>query len=144
MSNDEPSFVYTFPPWSKVLLEKLTRSQLVKKFPAFCGTQRFITAFTNANHLSLFWASSIQSIPHILLFPFPLFRSYQNFSPSPRLSLWIFRNKICFYVEALLPPRRKRKLWGHPLSAVRNCLFNIFANTNCPLLLIVILFCLVN
>ena len=37
--------------------------QLVKKFPAFYGTRRFITAFTSASHLSLSWASSIQSIP---------------------------------------------------------------------------------
>jgi hypothetical protein len=41
-------------PWSRVLLEKLTGSQLVKKFPAFYGTRRFITAFTKARHLSLF------------------------------------------------------------------------------------------
>jgi hypothetical protein len=32
--------------WSRVLLEKLTNIQLVKKFPAFYGTRRFITAFT--------------------------------------------------------------------------------------------------
>jgi hypothetical protein len=31
--------------------------------PAFYGTRKFITAFTNARHLSLFRASSIQSIP---------------------------------------------------------------------------------
>jgi hypothetical protein len=53
--------------WSRVLLEKLTGSQLVK-FPAFYGTRRFITAFTRAHYLSLFLASSIQSIPpHIPL-----------------------------------------------------------------------------
>jgi hypothetical protein len=46
-----------------VLLEKLTRSQLVKKFPSFYGTRRFITAFRNVHHLSLSRASSIQSIP---------------------------------------------------------------------------------
>jgi hypothetical protein len=40
-------------PWSRGLLEKLTGSQLVKKFPAFYGTRRFITAFTRARHLSL-------------------------------------------------------------------------------------------
>ena len=40
-------------PHSRVLLEKLTGSQLVKKFPAFYGTRRFITAFTSARHLSL-------------------------------------------------------------------------------------------
>jgi hypothetical protein len=40
-------------PWSRVLLEKLTGLQLVKKFPTFYGTQMFITAFTGARHLSL-------------------------------------------------------------------------------------------
>jgi hypothetical protein len=36
--------------------------QLVKKFPAFHGTRRFITALTSVRHLSLSWASPIQSI----------------------------------------------------------------------------------
>jgi len=40
-------------PWSRVL-EKLTATQLVKKFPAFYGTRRFITVFTTARHWSLF------------------------------------------------------------------------------------------
>ena len=44
--------------YSVVLLEKL---QLVKKFPAFHGTRRFITALTSFRHLSLSWASPIQS-----------------------------------------------------------------------------------
>ena len=35
-------------PWSRVLLQKLTGLQLVKNFPAFYGTRRFITAFTSA------------------------------------------------------------------------------------------------
>ena len=48
---------------ARVLLEKLTGSQLVKKFPAFYGTWRFITAFTSVHHLSLSCASPIQSIP---------------------------------------------------------------------------------
>jgi len=39
-------------PWSRVLLEKLTSSQLVK-VPALYGTRRFITTFTSACHLSL-------------------------------------------------------------------------------------------
>ena len=54
---------YLLPPWSTVLLEKLTVSQLVKKFPTFFGTRRFIAVFTSARHLSLSWAISIQSIP---------------------------------------------------------------------------------
>ena len=57
--------IYLLTPWCTVLLEKLTGLQLVKKFPAFHGTRRFITAFTSVLHLSLSWASTIQSIyPH--------------------------------------------------------------------------------
>ena len=49
----------------RVLLEKLTGLQLVKKFPAFHRTRRFITALTSVRHLSLSWSSPIQSIyPH--------------------------------------------------------------------------------
>jgi hypothetical protein len=44
---------YLLTPLSRVLLEKLTGSQLVKKFPAFYRTRRFITAFTSARHLTL-------------------------------------------------------------------------------------------
>jgi hypothetical protein len=36
-------------PWSRVLLEKLTVPQLVKKFPEFYGNRRFITAFTKVS-----------------------------------------------------------------------------------------------
>ena len=55
-------YYYLLTAWSTVLLEKLTGSQPVKKFPAFYRTRRFITAFTTARQLSLSWASSIQSI----------------------------------------------------------------------------------
>ena len=56
---------YLLTPLCKVLLEKLTGLQLVKKFPAFHGTRRFITALTCVRQLSLSWASPIQSIyPH--------------------------------------------------------------------------------
>jgi len=44
---------YLLNPCSRVLLEKLTGSQLVKKFPTFYGTRKFITSFTSARHLSL-------------------------------------------------------------------------------------------
>ena len=56
---------YLLTPWCRVLLEKLTGLQLVKKFPAFHGTRRLITTLTSVRHLSLSWASPIQSIyPH--------------------------------------------------------------------------------
>jgi hypothetical protein len=40
-------------PLSRGLPEKLTVPKLVKKFPAFYGTRRFITVFTAARHLYL-------------------------------------------------------------------------------------------
>ena len=56
---------YLLTPWCRVVLEKLTGLQLVKKFPAFYGTRRFLTALTSVRHLSLSWDSPIQSTyPH--------------------------------------------------------------------------------
>jgi len=56
---------YLLTPWRRVLLEKLTGLQLVKKFPAFHGTRKFNTALTSVRHVSLSWASPIQSTyPH--------------------------------------------------------------------------------
>jgi len=43
---------YLLTPWCRVFLEKLTGLQLVKKFPAFHGTRRFITALKSVRHLS--------------------------------------------------------------------------------------------
>jgi len=39
------------------------QSRVLEKFPAFYGTRRFSTSFTSARHLSLSWATSIQSKP---------------------------------------------------------------------------------
>ena len=44
---------YVFSPWSTVLFEKLTSSQIAKKFSAFYGTVRFSTTITHAPYLSL-------------------------------------------------------------------------------------------
>ena len=72
-------FTYLLTPWSRVFLEKLTGSHLVKKFPTFYGTRRFITAFTSARH-SLSWARPIQSMP-----PHPT--SWRSILTSPHLRL---------------------------------------------------------
>ena len=59
------TITYLLTPWCRVLLEKLTGLQLVKKFPAFHGTRKFITALTSVRQLSLSWDRPIQSIcPH--------------------------------------------------------------------------------
>ena len=58
-------YTYLLTPWCTVFPEQLPGLQLVKKFPAFHGTQRFITALTSVRQLSLSWASPIQSVyPH--------------------------------------------------------------------------------
>jgi len=72
--------------WCRVLLEKLTGLQLVKKFSAFHGTRRFITAFTSVRHLSLYWASLIQSI-----YPHPT--SWRSIINTSRISK--IHNKSC-------------------------------------------------
>ena len=51
------TYTYLLTPWCRDLLEKLIGLQLVKKFPAFHGTRRFITALISVRHLSLSWAS---------------------------------------------------------------------------------------
>jgi len=59
------SWLYLHTPWCRVLLEKLIGLQLVKKFPAFHGSRRFITALTSVRHLPLSRSIPIQSIyPH--------------------------------------------------------------------------------
>ena len=55
--------IYVLTPWSRVILDKLTPSQIVKKFPTFYGTRRLTTTFTSACYPSLSWARSIQSMP---------------------------------------------------------------------------------
>jgi hypothetical protein len=48
ITSSSAKITYLLTPWSRVLPEKLTGSQLVKKFPAFYGKRRLIAAFTSA------------------------------------------------------------------------------------------------
>ena len=74
---------YLLTPWCRVLLGKLAGLQLVKNFPAFHGTRRFITALTSVCHLSLSWANPIQSTD-----PYPTsWRSILILSTHLRLGL---------------------------------------------------------
>jgi hypothetical protein len=68
-----------------------------------------------------------RSLPHSQVpatSPYPEIKN----SPGPRLLL-TFRNRVRVYGEELLAPRPTRKLEDHPLSAVRESFFNIFAAT---------------
>ena len=54
---------HTHSPWSRVVLEKLTGSHIVKYSPHFMEPQRFFTVVRSSRHLRLSWAKSIQSMP---------------------------------------------------------------------------------
>ena len=47
-------------------------------------------------------------------------------SPEESSRLWVFLN-ISFNREVLLAPRQTPKLEDYPSSAIRECLFNLFA-----------------
>jgi hypothetical protein len=55
-----------------------------------------------------------------------MLRSFKRISLGPR-PLWMVHNMKHLYGEKVLAPRPTPKLEDHPLSAVRGCLFNIFA-----------------
>ena len=97
-------------PRCRVLLEKLTGSQPVKKFPAFYGTRRFTTALSSVRHLFLSWTRSVQfpgccckwtwpiqapntprTASHV---PSPLLRSHRSVSPGPRQIFMILKCAI--------------------------------------------------
>ena len=65
-----------------------------------------------------------QSVP--ILSQLDEFRSNQSIGPGQRIPVWKFRNRIRVYSE-MLAPRTTPKV-DHSLSAVRDCLFNIFAD----------------
>ena len=104
-----PDFILTYllTPWCRVFLEKLAGLQLVKKLPAFHGTRRFITALTSVRHLSLSWASPIQSIyPHPTSWRSILILSAHLKQQSTFLNSWIIKDlwlilKQCIFNRVL-------------------------------------------
>ena len=93
---------YLLAPCSRVVLEKLTCSQIFKNFPAFYGTRNFIIAFTSTRQLSLSWASSILSVPpHPTSWTATNFRS-QSHSVHKRLLL-----RVCCNSEGEFDPGKE-------------------------------------
>ena len=99
-------------PWSTVFLQKLLSPQLLKKFPSHYRIQRFITVFTTARHLSIFWGEAITAILtlsayslkihfNITLTPTPL-----SFRFTPTKTLYAFTSHHTF-----LMPRPSQTLW---------------------------------
>jgi hypothetical protein len=103
-------------PCSRVLLERLRVTQLVKKFPAFYGNRRFITVFTRAR-LSLLsrvrWIQSTNSHPIFL-------RSTIILSSRFRLDIqcglfpWGFPTNI-LYALLISPMPATRTYPAHPM-----------------------------
>ena len=65
------SLTHSLTPFSTVLLKKLTGSQLVKKFPIFYGTRRFITAFPMPGTYPYPEPAGSSPYPHIPLPEYP-------------------------------------------------------------------------
>ena len=91
-------FTYLLFAWSRILHEK--RSHLVKKCTAFYRTRSFVTSFTSAHHLSLFWPkSSITSYLYLQKEYGPLIS--KNVASHERFS-FVEDNKFCYVCGWLL------------------------------------------
>ena len=127
--NNSDMYTFTYLLLGAVLFDKLTVSQIVKKFPAFYGTRRFINALTTARHMSLLWARSIKCMPppppsqflkihlDIILPPTPGFWYVRNLIYS--FLSWIFITLyICKHKLFLYQPKPRPNTWLVTLSEV--------------------------
>jgi hypothetical protein len=109
------------------LLEKPSIVQLLKNFPAFYVTRRFIIVFRRAIYSSLFWARSIQSLPsHLskihfnIVYP-PTSWSSQWLFPSLSLSLshqYPICNFIFLDLIILIMLWEGNKLWSITMKSI--------------------------
>jgi len=99
----------------RAVLEKVTVSQLVKTFPDFCGTQRFISVFARACHLSLSWTRSIWST------------AFHHFS---WILIFLLFSHLYLGLENSLFPS------GFPTNTLYVFLFSFISPTCCALLIL--------
>ena len=76
----------------------------------------------------ILWKPNFHYSIHECLQPVPILSPYQWINPGLRHQ-FIIHNMLCFYGEELFATHPSPKLEYHCLSAVSNCLFNIFAAT---------------
>jgi len=99
--------------------DKLTVAQLVKKFPAFYGTRKFIAIFTTAYHWPLSWAIWIQFTNFHLTSPRSVLILYSHLRFDLTSSLFPsdFPTKILyvFLIHVYYMPRPSHPHWVvHP------------------------------
>ena len=68
-------------PWCRVLPEQLPGLQLAKKFPAFHGTRRFITALTSVRNIMQIFIYCKVTL-HVSGVTAPIIRSTKNCNRS--------------------------------------------------------------
>jgi hypothetical protein len=94
--------LYVTHSWSWTLLEKLPIVHLLKSFPAFYGTRRFITVPKRALHWSLSWARSIKSMPSYLSkIHFNIVHRSTSWSSQWSVTFWLSTNS---YMQSSSPP----------------------------------------
>jgi hypothetical protein len=118
--------------WSHQARNQVT--QLVSKFPAFCGTRRFITMFTRARHWSLSWARCIHSTPshpvslrHILILSSHVYQGlpsgFFRFSNQELLCI-SHLSHACYMPHTSHPPW----LYHRKSSVCSLCILSIISN----------------
>ena len=109
------------------------RYSATREIPVFYGSWRFITAFITARHLSISRPCMHPTSLRPLLILFSHLRLGVCLGCTEGLvriqgSCIRFVTWLSFYGEELLASRPTPKLEDHLVSAVRECLFNIFSN----------------
>jgi hypothetical protein len=108
--------LYLLTPSSRVLLENLRAFQLVKKFPAFYGNRKFITAVTRARHLSLSYPLTVSQ--HVTFLWWGVFST----SPNPpsckttRFRLYETAFPICSQLLSTLEAVPPSATWGRAMA----------------------------
>jgi hypothetical protein len=101
-------------PRSRTILEKLMFTKLVKKFPDFYGTRRFITVFTKTRHWYLSWTRWLQSTntPTTSLKSFQCYPPISSLQRFDQIFVWIsYPSSSCY-----IPSSSHHLIWSNNIS----------------------------